>query len=508
MTTEASETPLATGVRRGAIWSGANVLVLRIANIAVMAVVARIVAPEQFGVFALALTVHAMATSLAELGVGSAVARNDLDPDRIAPTVATISITVSFALGAAMALFAQPLANLLGEPAVAAPLRVLAISVALVGPFAVPGAQLQRDFQQKRLFTATAVSYIPNTVVLLVLASHGDGAMAFAWSRVVGQLVAGVIIVMSVKKRYWPGMRFSELPFLLRFGLPLAAANLLSQILLNVDYVFIGRRLSTEEVGLYSLAFNVSAWSAAVLGAMVNGVVLPAVSRVRREHGSISAVLQRATRTVGLIAFPICTFTVALARPLILTLYGPQWNAAAPALRVLALYGVVFVMSLLFANVIIAMGRTGILLFVQVAALIVLLPVMSVGIDVAGLIGVGFAHLTTILICTFPAYLIAIRRSTGVTAPTLARVLGVPTAAAVLAGGVAALAASISAPAPLQLLAGGIAGALAYAAITAPLISDLLPESITGRPSVGAAMRFVDRYPRRLKVPEPVEAQG
>ncbi len=507
MTTEATDTPLATGVRRGAVWSGANVLILRVANIAVMAVVARIVAPQQFGVFALALTVHAMAMSLAELGVSSAVARNDLDPDRIAPTVATISITVSLALGVAMAVFAQPLADLLGEPTAAAPLRVLAISVALVGPFAVPGAQLQRDFQQKRLFTATAVSYVPNTVVLLVMASHGDGAMAFAWSRVVGQLVAGVIIVMSVKKRYWPGLRFSELPFLLRFGLPLAFANLLSQILLNIDYVFIGRELSTEEVGVYSLAFNVSAWSAAVLGAMVNGVVLPAVSRVRREHGSISAVLQRATRTVGLVAMPICAFTVALARPLILTLYGAQWNAAAPVLRVLALYGVLFVMSLLFANVIIAMGRTGILLGVQIAAVIVLVPVMSAGIAAAGLIGVSLAHLATILVCTFPAYLFAIRRSTGVTAPMLGRALAVPTAAAAVAGGAAAVTASIPAPAPLQLLAGGIAGALTYAAITAPMLSDLLPKSIAARPQLAAVLRLVDRYPRRLKVPESLEVQ-
>jgi PST family polysaccharide transporter len=504
MSADTAEPPLSSGVRRGAIWSGANVLVLRVANIAVMAIVARIVVPEQFGVFALALTVHAMVTSLAELGVGSAVARNDLDPDRIAPTVATISISFSLLLAAGMAGFADPIARLLGEPEVASPLRVLALSVALVGPFAVPGAQLQRTFQQRRLFTATAVSYVPNTIVLLVLASHGDGAMAFAWSRVVGQLVAGVIIVLSVDKRYMPGMRFSELPFLLRFGLPLAAANLLSQVLLNVDYVFIGRRLSTEDVGLYSLAFNISAWSAAVLGAMVNGVVLPAFSRVRREGGSVPAVLQRAMRTVGLVALPICTFTVALAEPLILTVYGDQWRAATPALRVLALYGVVFVIGLLLANVIIAMGRTGVLLAVQAAALVVLLPVMSVAIDLGGLVGVGAAHLTTVLICTFPAYLYAIRRSTGVGPVLLAKSLVVPVTAGVAAGAVAFVVGALPMPEPLRLLCGGIAGAALYGALTAPLIADMLPDSLVRR-APAAALSLIDRYPRALRVPQEVD---
>ena len=67
--------------------------------------------------------------------------------------------------------------------------------------------------------------------------------------------------------------------------------------------------------------------------------------------------------------------------------------------------------------------------------------------------------------------------------------------------------ASIPAPAPLQLLAGGIAGALTYAAITAPMLSDLLPKSIAARPQLAAVLRLVDRYPRRLKVPESLEVQ-
>ena len=44
-----------------------------------------------------------------------------------------------------------------------------------------------RDFKQRKIFLANAISFVPSTVLLIILAKSGNGAMAFAWSRVVGQ---------------------------------------------------------------------------------------------------------------------------------------------------------------------------------------------------------------------------------------------------------------------------------------------------------------------------------
>ena len=126
-----------------------------------------------------------------ELGLSSCVARRDLDPDRVASTVALLAILSSFALAAGMALAADPLAGLLGAPEAAAPIRVLAIAVVLGGVFTVPGALLVREFRQGKVFLASAVAFVPANLVLVLMAVNGDGAMAFAWSRVVSQLVSG-----------------------------------------------------------------------------------------------------------------------------------------------------------------------------------------------------------------------------------------------------------------------------------------------------------------------------
>lgn len=469
--------PLGRRVARGALWAGGSTMLLRFMNIAVMAVVARILAPAQLGVFALALTAQGVIATFAELGVGSAVARKDLDLDRIAGTVTTLAGVTSMLLAAGMAIFAKPIAAALGSVQAAGPLRVMAITVALIGPFVVPQAQLQRDFRQDRLFLATALSFIPSTAVLLLLAVSHDGATAFAWSRVAGVLTTGILCFFSVSRRYRPEFRRSELPGLVRFGVPLAAANLVSQILLNIDYVFVGHQLTLHDVGLYMLAFNIAAWPTAVMGSVLNSVVLPAFSDVGRDRARLSDAVARGSRTVALIAFPIGALTLGLATPLLVSVYGGKWGAAAPVLSVLTLYGVIFVVGLLFANIVIAMGRTGALLSVQLAAVVCLVPALWIGVRVGGLVGVGIAHIVVICCITLPAYLVALKRSTGVRLRVVVRGVIPPAAAAAATAAVAFGVASLLKDPLVRLIAGGLAGGSVYLVLMAPLLAELVPRS-------------------------------
>ena len=79
------------------------------------AVVARILNPRDFGVFAVALTAYAIVSAIGELGVAACLVRADLDLDSLAPTMATISLTTSAALAFAMAAFARPITVHLGQ---------------------------------------------------------------------------------------------------------------------------------------------------------------------------------------------------------------------------------------------------------------------------------------------------------------------------------------------------------------------------------------------------------
>jgi O-antigen/teichoic acid export membrane protein len=274
---------LSDSIRRGALWVVASNVLLRLANVLLTAIIAHILSPHDFGVFAVALTTFAIVASIGELGVSSCLMRADLDIDSLAPTVATVSVLSCAILAGVMAAFASPIATALGSAAAAGPIRVMSLAVLFVGVFAVPNSQLMRDFKQDKIFLANAIGFVPSTVLLVILAESGGGAMAFAWSMVVRQFVVGCVLIAVAPRHYRPGLTRSALSVILRFGIPLAGANFVNYILLNVDYAFVGHLLGATALGVYMLAFTVASWPYGVLGGVINSVSMPAFSRVKHD---------------------------------------------------------------------------------------------------------------------------------------------------------------------------------------------------------------------------------
>ncbi|MCX2750271.1 oligosaccharide flippase family protein [Arthrobacter sp. MI7-26] len=475
MTVPTESAVLTSALKRGALWSAGGTIFLRLGNIVLMAVVARIVSPRDLGIFTLAVTVHALIVNLAELGVASAIARSDLDVGRIAPTVAAVSIGSSLMLAVPMAIFANDIAGALGSAEAGPAIRIMAIGVALIGPVAVPGALLQRQFRQDVVFWASAIAFVPGSATLFLLASVGSGPEAFAWSRIVGQVIMGGIMMARSGAPFWPRVQLDVLRPLLAFGLPLAGANLLSQILLNADYLFIGRMMSVGELGVYFLAFNIAMWPTAVIGSILNGLVLPGISVVRRDGGDIAAAVAHGARAVALVAFPLAAFLGAFSGPLVSTIYGPKWHAAAPVLSILAVYGALFILGLLLANIIIATGRTGVLFAVQVCALAALMPALPLGISMGGIGGAAVAHIVVIGAVTTPVYIFALRRSTGLGLRRLLQAVGRPAITALTAAVVAWLATRQIDSALLQLVIGALIGATIFGSLNRQALAALTP---------------------------------
>jgi PST family polysaccharide transporter len=310
---------------------------------------------------------------------------------------------------------------------------------------------------------------------LIILALNGGGATAFAWSRVIGQVATGLVFVLSTSRRYRPGWRREAVAPLLRFGLPLSLANLVNWTLLNADYLILGRVVDAAQVGVYMIAFNVANWSTAVMGSVLNNVVVPAFGRVSEDQRRLGKSLTSATELVGLVAFPIGAMTLALSGPLVLTLFGQKWSEATPVMAVLSLYGILYAFSLLFANVLVATGKTMRLLMIQLSWIAVLVPGILVGIRLGGLTGVGWAHVITIGLIAVPAYAVAALRATGQRALAVLRVVLRPALAAAIAGSGAWLAAQAFQTQWLSLAAGGLAGGVIYLAGVAPVALRRLP---------------------------------
>ncbi len=295
---ERRERTLGAKVGRGLAWSTVNTIIGRVGQLFVGIVLARLIAPSEFGVFAAALVVLSVVISVSELGVSVAIvqAKDREEVDRIAPVVTTLSVASGVGLGALMALLAPWLAQALGAPAATGPIRVLALSLVIAGLSATPSACIQREFLQDRKLIADTVSFAVTTAVAIAMASAGFGAWSLAWSRVIGNIVLFAFTFALAPKRYRPAWDAALARRLLLFGLPLAGASIVVFAVMNVDYAVIGNVLGPTALGIYVLAFNLSGWPVGAFSATVRAVSLPAFSELRADTAALPGELRPGAR--------------------------------------------------------------------------------------------------------------------------------------------------------------------------------------------------------------------
>ena len=458
----AEQGPLSRRMGLAVVWGGLNSVLLRLGGFVSGIVEARIIAPKEFGVFAVALTVNMIIMNISALGVTACIVREPDDPGSIAPSVATIALGSSALLALVVFVLAPTIAVQLGSAQATWPVRIMTINVLLSGVYAVPSALLAREFRQGRMLVAEAVNFCLATTVLVVLGLAGFGAFALAWSYVAGTVAMTILLLALAPARYRPGLNRHLTGMLLRFGLPLAAANLIAFSVYNVDYVVVGHVLGPVPLGVYLLAFTMASWPSALFNGMVTSVALPAFSRVRDDEERLPEYVTTVVSALGALALPISILTIVVARPAIVAIYGPRWSAAAPALAMLAIFGAVRVPTELFANVIVAFGKPRTLLYAQLLWLGALVPAMIVGVNEWGIKGAGIAHFVVAGALILPIYVAVVRALAGVSLWTLLRSVLPPLAASACAGIAAAIAVHMTHGVVAQLVFGLAAGLAAY----------------------------------------------
>lgn len=488
---------LRQSVTRGLGWSLINSVVGRAGQLVVGIVLARLLSPKDFGIYAVALVAYTVVISCSELGVSVALIRRPDDGPRLGPTVTTLTWISSSVLVLGLWFASPTVAAQLNAPQATGVLRVLSLAILVAGISAVPGALVQRDFQQGARFGADMVNLVVSTLVVVFGALDGHGAYALAWSRVAGNAASAVILYAVANERYRPGFDRVIARELLIFGVPLAGASVLAFAVMNVDNVVISKIWGPTVLGYYVLAFNLSGWPVSAFSMMARSVSLPAFARLRDQPLGAGEAFVAATRWLLAASVLVSVMLAVLARPAIQIVYGARWGPAAVPLMFLAALGTFRVLHELAYDYLVALGSTRTVLIVQVgwlAGLVVLLPI---GARAEGLAGVGMAHLVVAGGVVLPMYAVALRRN-GVSLAAVARTSAWP----LIAGGGAllttyTLAQQVESDLTKMLLGGGV-GSLVYLLLVLPA----LPERVQ---AWAPHLRIV-RQRRRPPAPTRVES--
>jgi PST family polysaccharide transporter len=453
---------LGARARRGMIWSLLNSGALRVLNVIAGMAIARVVAPDEFGTYTAALLVMTIVLSMNEAGLSVAVVRWREGVERIAPTAVTASFASSVFWSALMFLGAPAIAAALNAPEAVTPIRLLAAGVLLDGVSTIPNALLMRVFRQRSRAAAQLLGFCVGTPIGILLAST-YGAAGLAFGLVIANAVATATILYLAPMRPRPGWDRATAVELLRIGLPPALTSLLLLAVVNVDSIVVSRVLGVGALGFYALAFNVANWPWNLLSISIRQVSLPAFSRLADDRDGLEDAFAHSLSLATGLAVLGGILIAALATPLVAILYGDKWLPAVVALQWLALLGALRVLLELCYDLLIAVGRAGAMIRVQVVWLVALAIALPLGAHLGGIAGVALAQgvVAAAIVLPLNARLLAgaglrIRRLAGALLPVAS--------GGVAAGAVAVAVMRSGVPDWLALLGGGALIALAYCA--------------------------------------------
>ena len=469
---------------RGLRWSLIGTLLTKVGSFLMGLVLARLLAPADFGVYAIAIAATAVLMHINDVGLIAATVQWRGRLEEMAPTAATLALVFAALIYGAFFVGAPYFAAAAGNATATPVVRLLAVVIVIDGVTAVRSGALMRNFQQGRLIIANSVGLVVNAAIAIGLALAGVGALSFAWGQVAGAFATGVLVFIfgGVPVRY--GFDRAIARRLMLFGVPLAASLGVEAVVTNVQFTIVGRLTDAAAVGFYLLAFNIAGWAQSILGPAIRYVSIAGFSRLSEHHDeALSDGVQRSMPLMVMVVAPIVALTSVLATPLVILLYGQPWAAAAPVLHILVGLTLVRMVTGLSMDALMGAGATRATLWLNLGWAAVLIPALWWATRTGGIHGAAIAQTSVGVLVAVPLAVVALRRANVALAPVAVAVVR-PLLAALLAAAVALIAVRFAGPHPFsQLAVAGTAGLLAYIPIAIPrdLLRQLLSVSLRRR---------------------------
>jgi O-antigen/teichoic acid export membrane protein len=302
-----------TDVRNAFLSASVGRYVVVAINLAAAVVMARFLAPREYGVSVLGAVVLSVAESIRALGGGAyLVQKPDLTPENIRSSF-TISLAVTVVLTAAIVAFSGPLTRYFLTPELGKYLQAAAVGYA-TGPFVYPVAALMsRQLAFGRIAFISVVAASVNAGTSIVLAALGFSYMSFAWASAISAITATLLYLHYWRDRsiFRPTLR--GLRSVVAFGTHDSATAVLSQIGESLPYFIVGRMLNTTAIGLAQRAVTLCLFPERVILAGVGAVALPAFSQQIREGRSLKNDYLRAIELITAALWPALLLLALLA---------------------------------------------------------------------------------------------------------------------------------------------------------------------------------------------------
>lgn len=432
-----------------------------------LAVLARLLAPADYGLMAMVSVVLGFAGLLADMGANSSFVQKQEVTDAQRTSLYWMNVGVSVALALLLMVASPAIAWVMKEPR----LTLLLIVVASTLWITALGQQVRMAAEKQLEFRPVVILEILTALlgfaVAVLMAWAGWGVWALVAGSLTGAIASTVGAWLFMSQGWRPNWYFAWAdvrPFL-HFGGALVVNHLVSLVNASIDLLLGGRLLGAAQLGLYSLPRNLSLQVSGMINPIITRVGFPMIAKVQHDLPRVRAIYLKTMNMTASINAPIYMGLVFFAPEVVDLMLGSKWQEAIPLLRILAAWALFRSLGNPAGSLLFGMGKAGLALKWNIGLMLPTTLGLWLGIQ-WGTMGLAWAMMVMMVMLFVPGWYVLIRPVCGAGLLEYAVASLRPMVLAMLAVGCAYLVVSIVNGTVTRLAVGVVIAAPLYVAVS------------------------------------------
>lgn len=333
MNEKAEKSDLKKVAIKSLLWKFFEKTGVQVVQLVISVVLARLLMPEDYGVFAMIMVFIAIAQVFIHNGLPYALIRKVNSDELDANSVFYCNLAIAVVLYMILFFTSPYISSFYGMPELTLMLRILSLTL-IVGCYSsMQNVMLAKNFLFKRMFISSFSSVIITGIIGIVMAIYGFGVWAIIFQNLSSVVVLS--IVMSFTIRWRPKLQFSfkRLKILYSFGWKMLAAAFVDTLYNNGYSLLIGKKYSEEQLAYWNRGQTFPSFLGEGINSAITSVMFPLYSRCQDNKAELKAILRRSTKLSAYLVFPMMMGLAVCAEPFVRILLGEKWLPCVPFLQ-------------------------------------------------------------------------------------------------------------------------------------------------------------------------------
>jgi len=394
-----SET-LSKKVVKGGIWVFALRITSRGLGFIRTIILARLLAPSDFGLLGIAMLAIATLETFSQTGFQAALIQKKDDVESYLDTAWTVSAIRGIVLFLILFFCAPIVAKFFNSPQATLVIKVIAISTLISGFRNIGILFFQKELEFNKQFFYELSATLVDLTVAITLAFILRNVWALVWGGLAANFVR--LFMSYIIQPYRPRIRFEKEKFqeLFSFGRWVLGSSILIFLITQGDDIFVGKMLGVTALGFYQMAYLISNLPATEITHVISQVTFPAYSKMQNDVKRLREAYLDVLKLTAFVSIPMAGGIFILAPEFTQIFLGAKWMPMVPAMQVLVLAGLVRSIAATTGPIFHGIGKPRIDTMWQVIRLIVLIALIYPLTMRWGILGVSITVLFSILVST------------------------------------------------------------------------------------------------------------